>query len=725
MLVYLRSGLGTAATRLATDREYAALGIGAGECDALAFEAAARSASSASPDLDLLRAAAARYRGPLLAGLELGEAEGFDQWLDERREAVRAQAEVIFGCLSERLLEQDPLAAASLASRWVHLDRLSEAAWQRLILARLDAGQPSLAREAYETCRKVLRGELGLTPGPELLALEARLWRPGPTRAPEHRPDLHALLLGGPLVGRASELTRLVAAYQRAAGGVPGTVVIAGEPGIGKSRLAAAFLDWAGHQGAYVLRGRAFESSAATPFGPLAELLRRLMRREAEPQRLLGPTWLAELSRLMPELRDRLPDLPLPRDDPGGRQRLLEALTELGLALANRSPAILMIDDLQWADESTLDALYYAAARFVEEETRVLLVLTARSEALLPASGLSARLTNLGREVGLTRLNLGSLGLSETRQWLGGLTGHADEPTLQALSGRLFSATGGHPLYLSETLRSLLERGALMLRGGQLRVDEAQLDVAVPGVRAVIESRLAPLPFPALRLAQASAVLEEPATFNELRCTAGLGEEEGLTGLEALLRTGLLHEADVNTGAHYLLSHDRVRETLTALLGAERCRMMHREAAAALEAVDPQQGEQLAARRARHLEAAGEDERAALAYRQAGGWALRSAAPRAAAAMLERALALTPATREHQESRSALLARIAQALDSFDDGSLAAVEAHWRTAAERARDAGLPGEECEVFCSLSKSALPQRRTSGGSARQRRGRWRSP
>lgn len=703
VLVYLRSGLGGAAERLAADRESAALRLEPGECDALDLEIAAKAAPSALPDPGVLEGAAGLYRGPLLDGLELGEAGGLDAWLEERRELARAQADAVLGRLSALHLAGAPLAAAAVASRWVGLDRLNEEAWRHLVLARLGAGQRALAREAFEACRRVLQGELGLEPGPETLALGARLFgSPGaspPTRA---APDLRELLLDGPLVGRSDELAQLAGEYHRAARGRPGAVLVEGEPGIGKTRLAAAFLEWAGRQGAQSLRGRAFESGAGTPFAALTDALRRRLRREAEPGGLLGRPWLAELSRLLPELRERLPDLPPPRDDPGARGRLLEALAELGLSLAARAPLVLMIDDLQWADESTLEALHYAAARFAEEGAPVLLVLTARSEGLAPPSSLTARVMNLNREVPLARLELGSLDRWETRQLLDGLAGLAAEDTLQELAGRLFGTTGGHPLYLGETLRSLLERGALSLEGGRLRVDEGRLGGEAPGVRAVIESRLSHLSPAALGLAQAGAILGVPAVFGELRHAAGLGGEDSLAGLEGLLRAGLLREVGGSAGAaRYLLSHDRVRETLAASLSPERRRRLHERAAGALEAVHAGHMDEVAVRRARHLEEAGDPERAALAYRQAGEWALRSAAPRDAATLLDRALTLTPATREHQEVRGELLTLIAQALTAFDAGDLAAVEAHWRSAADRARAEGLPGEECEALCSLS------------------------
>lgn len=703
ILVYLRSGLGEAADRLEADRGSVALKLEPGECDALELEIAAKAAPSASSIPGALERAAVLYRGPFLDGLELSEAGGLDAWIENRREAVRAHAEIVLDRLSALQLDREPLAAASVASRWVSLDRLNEAAWQRLVLARLGAGQRSLAREAFEACQKVLREELGVEPNSETLALQAHLLRsPDRTNTTGQGLSLREVLLGGPLVGRVAELSCLTGEFHRAVRRKPRVILVEGEPGIGKTRLADAFLEWAKCQGALTLRGRAFESGLGTPFAALTDALRRHLRHEDDPSGPLARTWLTELSRLLPELRDRLPDLPLPRDDPGAQQRLLEAVAELGLLLARRAPLILLIDDLQWVDESTLEVLRYATARFAEEAAPVLLVLMARSEGLVPTSRLAARVTDLGREAPLTRLELGSLGQGETRQLLDGLTGHADEETLQGLAGRLFETTGGHPLYLSETLRSLLEQGALSLEGGRLRVDQGRLWSESPGVRAVIESRLSYLSPAALSLAQAGAVLGEPAEFGELWRTGGLGEEDGLAGLEGLLHTGLLWEVGGDTGGtRYLLAHDRVRETLTALLSPERRRLLHERAAWALEAVHTGRTDELAARRARHLEKAGDGERAALSYRRAGEWALRSAAPRDAASLLERALALTPATREWQEVRVELLVRIARALDSFDEGNLGAVEGHWRSAADRARAAQLPGEESEALCSLS------------------------
>src|SRR5258707_1780895 len=132
-------------------------------------------------------------------------------------------------------------------------------------------------------------------------------------------------------------------------------------------------------EGADVLQGQAFETGGQLPYRPLIEALRPRIERENAPDDLLSDTWLAEPARLLPELGDRYPDLPDPVGDKSvARNRLFEAVARLGQALAARTMLVLFIDDVQWADATSLDVFHYLARRFAKSETPALLLLTLR-----------------------------------------------------------------------------------------------------------------------------------------------------------------------------------------------------------------------------------------------------------------------------------------------------------------------------------------------------------
>ena len=161
----------------------------------------------------------------------------------------------------------------------------------------------------------------------------------------------------------------MIKLYHTAQRGQTQVVLLEGEVGIGKTRLASEFLAWAEVEGADVLQGQAFETGGQLPYRPVIEALRPRIERENAPDDLLSDLWLAELARLLPELCDRYPDLPAPVGDKSvARNRLFEAVARLGQALAARTPLVLFIDDVQWADAASLDVLHYLARRLRGEQ---------------------------------------------------------------------------------------------------------------------------------------------------------------------------------------------------------------------------------------------------------------------------------------------------------------------------------------------------------------------
>ena len=191
-----------------------------------------------------------------------------------------------------------------------------------------------------------------------------------------------ANLLDGPFLGRTAEFGTLIECYQRVHAGQPQLVLLQGETGIGKTRLASEFIGWAQAQGADVLVGRALQTGRQLPYQPLIDVLRRQLEQEHAPDDLLSDVWLAELSRLLPELRDRYPDLPVPSTDEAlGHNRLFEATARLVQLWAARHPLVLLLDDMQWADTATLDLVLYLARSLAEQPAPVMLLLNLRTGA--------------------------------------------------------------------------------------------------------------------------------------------------------------------------------------------------------------------------------------------------------------------------------------------------------------------------------------------------------
>src|SRR5579864_1804298 len=354
-------------------------------------------------------------RGEFLGGFSLRDAPAFDDWVRFQREYWYLHASEVFDRLSQMQFEAGELEAAiETVSRWLVFAPLHEDAYRRLMRLHFAAGDRAAALHAYDTCRTLLATGMQTEPTPETVALASRMRAVAPPRRKEAPTPALALspatFLDVPLLGRTTELSTLIKVYHSAQRGQTQAVLLEGEVGIGKTRLSTEFLAWAEMEGADVLRGQAFETGGHLPYRPVIEALRPRIERENAPDDLLSDTWLAELARLLPELRDRYPDLPVPIGDKSvARNRLFEAVVRLGQALAARAPLVLFIDDLQWADTASLDVLHYLARRFAGRETPALLLLALRIGEREMRPALAEWQTSLERALPLIRLPLGPL----------------------------------------------------------------------------------------------------------------------------------------------------------------------------------------------------------------------------------------------------------------------------------------------------------------------------
>lgn len=476
-----------------------------------------------------LEQALALVRGPFLDGFWLREEAPFDEWLQQQQHQWQVRLQLLFDRLSswhEAALEHEQ--AQAILTRWLALDPLQEEAYRRLMRVHLALGEPNAAWQVYVNCRARLDQALQVEPSPQTVALAGRIRSSVARRSRGTAPRDGATAESGPpeellapLMGRSAPLSQFVARYQQARLGQPQLVLLVGEAGMGKTRLAEEFMGWARAQGADVLQGQAWEAAGGLPYQPMIEAIRQRLEEENAPDDLLDDLWLSELGRLLPEVRMRYPDLPLPGDDKQiGKVHVFEAVARLVEALGQRGgPLVVVLEDLQWVDEGSLDLLRYLSRDWSRHGTPVLLLGTICSEALALNAHLAGRLTSLGRDIPLTRLSLQALTQTETLQLLEALVEQAEpgtswggeqqehdamrshhaEPELQPASGPerpmpllddipaksylhqqhpspasersmamlndfLYTHTGGQPLFLLETLKLLRDRQGLVPR---------------------------------------------------------------------------------------------------------------------------------------------------------------------------------------------------------------------------------------------------------------------
>ena len=353
---------------------------------------------------EALQRAVDLYRGPFLAGFSLPASPEFEAWVNQERYAAeRRYLEALAALMDRRAASGEYASAIACARRYLETDDLAEEVHRRLIELYAAAGDRSAALRQFERCAVILERELGVSPLPETRAVYQAILAHQPL--PEQTaplawatlPSLHA-----PLVGRDEVLRQLERAYARIQAGRGEVVLIAGEAGIGKSRLIQEFAASCADR-PLILAGAGHPDTQTIPYQPVIEALRpALTVRPAAGTR--HPVWRAaaaraanypqfeiELRSLYPDLLPTLPALPAEPED--ARGRLFEALCQIVLGLAP-SPLVPCLDDLHWADSTTLDWLVYLGRHL--SGNHLLVIGAYRSEEADAVASLRHSLVRLG-----------------------------------------------------------------------------------------------------------------------------------------------------------------------------------------------------------------------------------------------------------------------------------------------------------------------------------------
>jgi DNA-binding SARP family transcriptional activator len=592
-----------------------------------------------------LAAAAALHRGRFLAGFSLRDAPDFDDWQAAHATAVAALLSSVLDRLANALQSSGDIAGAlAAARRRVDADPLDEGSQRKLIEVLASSGDRSGAIRQYRACVAVLDAELGVPPLAETTELYERIrdGRIGPEVAPEDARAEGRLTQipaadAPPFVGRADELLVLLAAHA-GVGERGGIAIVEGEVGIGKTRLAEVFGAAVRRRGARVLSAHCYQGEQSIAYGPIIALIRAGLADAGGPDRLrsLSNVARAALASLVPAAREgggarRLSLVPL--DEPAARARLLDAIADALTALvADDAAGLIWLDDLQWADDATLETIGYLAHRLAGRS--MLVLLTWRREDLDGTALRSA--ASLGRTAD-AHVRLPRLDRELTVALIAALApGDWDRPgAVDALVAR----SEGVPLYVVEALAA----------PGSWALAEAAVP---PGVRALVAERLATLDGAASQLLTAGAVIGrsfDPAT---LRQVSGRTEDEAIDGLDRLVRRGFVREASTPTpgGPVFDFVHGSIRDVVLEASSLTRRRLLHRRAAEATAGrsvgalgdptvVDRLEGS-VATAVAVHLREAGHDREAAHAYARAADHARAVHANAEAAALARSALAL-------------------------------------------------------------------------------------
>jgi DNA-binding SARP family transcriptional activator/tetratricopeptide (TPR) repeat protein len=527
------------------------------------------------------------YQGDFLAGY-------YDDWVIQERERLREEylstlEWLVAGYKGQGEYERGLVFARRLAIE----DPWREEAHREImrLCHLLDRGEEAL--QQFELCQQILAHEFSAEPSANTIALANEIRTSLGAASIPHLPVASSSFPLAvlerpdqiPLVARELERAELARHLESAMAGRGGMVLLAGEAGVGKSRLMQEVARDAAWRSLRVVWGHNYEMSSPPPYQPFLEILCD------SDLAHLPEAWQRELGRLLPGL-----GVPPPDPEPDQAQgRLLEALTRALLSMGRSTPHLIVLEDLHWMDPASFEVLRVLLPRL--PSSHVLVVGTFRPEDLVGQPSVHQSIRTLENTRIPQRMEIGPLTVSETE----GLVQRLLELPQSAarFSQHLHTGTAGNPFFITETLRTLVDEGLLFRdRSGAWSTPWDSdggdgIEMPIPdSVAQSIQQRLSRLPGEARSLLSVAAVIGRELDFDLWQQASDCEENATVDAVEELTRQGLLvaKEGDVS----YRFVHDTIRQVVYEELSPLRRRWWHRRVAVALESLAPERVEDLA-----------------------------------------------------------------------------------------------------------------------------------
>ncbi|MGC2306225.1 ATP-binding protein [Candidatus Binatus sp.] len=405
-------------------------------------------------------------------------------------------------------------------------------------------------------------------------------------------------------VGRETELSAIRPTIDRALTGHGSMLMLFDGPGVGKTRLAMEMAEYASRKGFRCAIGRCYERDGPFPFLPFAEIIESNLAQAAsldDYYRQMGPN-AAELAQIAPSLRRVFPDIPQPLELPPAQQRryLFQSFSEALARAARTRPNMYLLEDLHWADESSLALLIHLANRIAQ--LPVVIVATYRGGYTDDNPALVRTLEELIR-MGVRPQKLGGLSQAAVGQMLHELSQREAPESLVSL---IFEESQGYPFFVEEVYRHLIEEGKIFDSAGQFRSDIKIAESDLPeNVRLIISRRLKRLDENERRALAAAAVIGRSFSFRLLTEVSQIDVDELFTVIEKAQEMGTIVPSAEGPERPFTFSHELVRQTLLAGISAPRQERLHAAVADAIERLYPGAVHERAGEIADHLHKAG------------------------------------------------------------------------------------------------------------------------